>query len=240
MGYEEDPMDFILAQVKDNVRFLQSRGRISENAAAEIDRLLAQPASMPSVAAATNQMRNLSFSAPPPPVQAPPPQAPRNEQAKALYDYSAPGDLNFREGDIIELTPGPDDNVDWWTGRVNGKTGLFPSNYVQKIAAPVSAPGPAAPGASHRLPPPPSMGQWNDKGPMQPYSSGPSAPAPSYYAPPGAPVPQPDPNDPAAQEQQKKKSKYGKLGSTMGNAAAGGVGFGAGAAIGSGIINAIF
>jgi len=38
----------------------------------------------------------------------------------------------------------------------------------------------------------------------------------------------------------KKKKKYGKLGSTMGNAAAGGVGFGAGAAIGSGIINAIF
>jgi len=46
--------------------------------------------------------------------------------------------------------------------------------------------------------------------------------------------------NPGGGESAKKKNKYGKLGSTMGNAAAGGVGFGAGAAIGSGIINAIF
>lgn len=37
-----------------------------------------------------------------------------------------------------------------------------------------------------------------------------------------------------------KKGKFGKLGGTMANSAAGGVGFGAGAAIGSGIVRAIF
>lgn len=37
-----------------------------------------------------------------------------------------------------------------------------------------------------------------------------------------------------------KKDKYGKLKSTMANSAAGGVGFGAGAAIGGGLVRAIF
>lgn len=37
-----------------------------------------------------------------------------------------------------------------------------------------------------------------------------------------------------------KKDKYGKLKSAMANSAAGGVGFGAGAAIGGGLVRAIF
>ena len=80
------------------------------------------------------------------------------------------------------------------------------------------------------------------------------------YAPP-APVQAPQPV--AVQQEPPKKNKFGKLGSTMANSAAGGVGFGAGecliiiplrrirlltlltlailgAAIGSGIVNAIF
>ena len=31
--------------------------------------------------------------------------------------------------DIVEET-----NADWWTGRNRGKQGLFPSNYVQKLS----------------------------------------------------------------------------------------------------------
>jgi len=75
-----------------------------------------------------------------------------------------------------------------------------------------------------------------------------SAPPFAGYPGQGGPGGQPAPatvivhadGNPGGGESAKKKNKYGKLGSTMGNAAAGGVGFGAGAAIGSGIINAIF
>jgi len=40
--------------------------------------------------------------------------------------------------------------------------------------------------------------------------------------------------------QDKKKKKFGKFGGTMAQSAAGGLGFGAGAAVGSGLIHAIF
>lgn len=66
---------------------------------------------------------------------------------------------------------------------------------------------------------------------MQSYNSAP--PFPGYpQSPQGGPPPANvvvvqggDPNDPQA----KKKSKFGKIGGTVGNAAAGGLGFGAGA-----------
>ena len=82
------------------------------------------------------------------------------------------------------------------------------------------------------------------------------------YAPPAlAPTPQPPVQQVVVQEEAPKKNKFGKLGNTMAQSAAGGVGFGAGefpcphrlsassdlmmhilpgAAIGSGIVNAIF
>ena len=39
-------------------------------------------------------------------------------------------ELNFDPGDIITVT-GPSIHKDWWCGEINGKTGLFPVNYVQ-------------------------------------------------------------------------------------------------------------
>ncbi|CAO3673868.1 unnamed protein product [Umbelopsis vinacea] len=50
----------------------------------------------------------------------------------ALYDYAAQaeGDLSFSKGDRIELVQKTDDVNDWWTGRYNGVTGVFPGNYV--------------------------------------------------------------------------------------------------------------
>ena len=49
----------------------------------------------------------------------------------ALYDYDAtePGELTFKEGDVITVF---DNSGDWWTGELNGVKGVFPSNYVQK------------------------------------------------------------------------------------------------------------
>ena len=46
----------------------------------------------------------------------------------ALYDFSAQadGDLDFKVGDRIEVIERTDSAEDWWTGRVDGRTGVFP------------------------------------------------------------------------------------------------------------------
>lgn len=58
---------------------------------------------------------------------------------EALYDYDGEreGDLQFRVGDKISVT---NQAGNWWTGTLNGHTGVFPSNYVQpvRVTSPVS------------------------------------------------------------------------------------------------------
>lgn len=53
--------------------------------------------------------------------------------AQALYDFEPenPGELGFKENDIITLLNRVDDN--WFEGSVNGRTGYFPQSYVQVI-----------------------------------------------------------------------------------------------------------
>ncbi len=48
----------------------------------------------------------------------------------ALYTYESPepGDLTFREGDVILVSK---KEGEWWNGSTGGSTGLFPSNYVK-------------------------------------------------------------------------------------------------------------
>ena len=56
-------------------------------------------------------------------------------QVKALFDFPGveDGDLPFVEGDVI-LTNEADYTEDGWLdGELNGKTGSFPANYVQKV-----------------------------------------------------------------------------------------------------------
>lgn len=56
-------------------------------------------------------------------------------QAVALYTFEATqsGDLGFKKGDIITVTKRTDSKNDWWTGQIEGRTGIFPSNYVETI-----------------------------------------------------------------------------------------------------------
>ncbi|KAF8499111.1 BAR-domain-containing protein [Russula emetica] len=70
--------------------------------------------------------------APPPPPPLKPKPAPVN-YVVALYDFSAQadGDLDFKVGDRIEVVERTDSAEDWWTGRLDGRTGVFPGNYVQ-------------------------------------------------------------------------------------------------------------
>lgn len=64
----------------------------------------------------------------------PKPRAPRGAmQAIALYTFSGEesGDLSFRKGDVIHVTAKSDSQDDWWTGELDGRTGIFPANYVE-------------------------------------------------------------------------------------------------------------
>lgn len=56
-------------------------------------------------------------------------------QAEALYSFTGEesGDLSFKKGDIIDITAKSDSVDDWWTGSLDGATGIFPANYVRLI-----------------------------------------------------------------------------------------------------------
>jgi len=154
----------------------------------------------------------------PPPTssyQSPPPPTVR---ARALWAYNEdgkePNDLSFSAGETIEIVE--ETNPDWWSGRCRGRQGLFPSNYVEKL--------------------PPGSGP-QDRGNYNPPSYG---MVPSMSPPGGPPNGSVIVSNDQQQQPDKKKSKFGGLGNTMATSAAGGLGFGAGAAVGSGIINSIF
>jgi amphiphysin len=71
--------------------------------------------------------------APPPPPPMKPKPAPAADSVVALYDFTAQadGDLDFKVGDRIEVIERSESTEDWWTGRLDGRTGVFPGNYVQ-------------------------------------------------------------------------------------------------------------
>ncbi|XP_063737479.1 unconventional myosin-Ie isoform X2 [Eleginops maclovinus] len=66
----------------------------------------------------------------PKPAPKPKPQVP---QCKALYAYDAQDtdELSFNADDLIDLIK--EDASGWWIGRLRGKQGLFPNNYVTKV-----------------------------------------------------------------------------------------------------------
>ncbi|KAJ2894773.1 hypothetical protein MKZ38_007233 [Zalerion maritima] len=99
----------------------------------------AQPAS-PSFGNAASSQHALAAAAagkPKPPPPKPKPMrlvgSPAMETVTALYDYAAQaeGDLSFKLGDLIEVIKRTDNDNEWWIGKLNGKTGQFPGNYVQ-------------------------------------------------------------------------------------------------------------
>ncbi|XP_011861112.1 PREDICTED: intersectin-1 isoform X2 [Vollenhovia emeryi] len=58
-----------------------------------------------------------------------------NEYYVALYRYesSETGDLSFNQGEVMLVIK---KDGEWWTGCIGNKSGIFPSNYVEKCDAP--------------------------------------------------------------------------------------------------------
>jgi endophilin-A len=61
------------------------------------------------------------------------PSPPSKASCKALFDFKAenPGELELKEGQMIDLISQIDEN--WYEGTANGKSGFFPVSYVQII-----------------------------------------------------------------------------------------------------------
>ena len=130
--------------------------------------------------------------------------------------------MSFHAGDIIEIVA--ETNADWWTGRINGKQGLFPSNYVEKIPSsslsPPSYPppnevrGPSpgnAPVPYNSGPPVPYQPSYN--GPPQGYQSPPQQPYNPYMGPPSQPPP---PQPVIIQQAPPEPAKQSRFGGGLG------------------------
>ncbi|KIK10242.1 hypothetical protein K443DRAFT_53545, partial [Laccaria amethystina LaAM-08-1] len=218
----------IFSQTKQNVELLISQKQISQNDGQDILNKLSAAFETPS----SNKLV----------------PSPILSRARALWGFNEagqdPNNLSFRAGDIIDLIE--DKNPDWWTGRCNGKEGVFPSSHVEKLARVTTPPRSNPFPYQEKFPqipvtsivpvpllqyPPPSQYQ----GPPNQYQ----APPNTYYqgSAQGDPYPQygapPPPSRPSTviveQQQPPKKHKFGgSLGNTLAHSTVGGVGFGAG------------
>lgn len=91
------------------------------------------PAQQPRVGGSTLPPPRVSS---PPPIDDELPPAPPGggggQTVRALYDYQTgqPAKLDFRKGDVIQLTN--DSGDAWWHGSFNGRSGKFPKTYVRR------------------------------------------------------------------------------------------------------------
>ncbi|KIM39028.1 hypothetical protein M413DRAFT_447389 [Hebeloma cylindrosporum] len=225
----------VVAQIEQNVNFLASQNYISQTDASSILTKLPNVANnnntsgINGLAARVSNMMGRDHSTPG--TRAPPPPAPVRStlpQVKALWAYSGDDadDLSFQPGDIIDVVE--ETNADWWTGRVHGKQGLFPSGYVERIAQQPLVDNTAAPAAG--------AGATGAPRAYKPFGA-------AYHGVAAPPPPGQGVNNSGLQEApgtEEKKDKFGKYKSTLAHSAVGGVGFGAGSAIGGGLVRAIF
>lgn len=53
-------------------------------------------------------------------------------KSKICFQSTEQGDLVFQANEIIKVIK---KEGDWWTGVIGDRTGIFPSNYVQKAVS---------------------------------------------------------------------------------------------------------
>jgi LAS seventeen-binding protein 1/2 len=188
--------EYIVSQTKSNIQFLQSINQISSEDAHQI------------LSKLPGLDRNLSS----PPI--PPRPGTSNYRAHRGYNGNGQvnfdlvgnildrltlievGNLSFNTGDVIQVVD--KSNSNWWTGRLNGREGLFPSSYVEKVLddahsqiqqPPPPRNYPSFPTGPHFYPQqpqygPPPPGNMYSPNPM-PFQSG---PYPPLQGPPPGPV----------------------------------------------------
>ncbi|GLD49787.1 unconventional myosin-If-like protein, partial [Lates japonicus] len=80
----------------------------------------------------SGKQRKRSISQRPPPAPKPQPKQ-QGPRCRALYQYVGQDtdEISFDVNDVFDLVK--EDPSGWWTGRIRGKEGLFPGNYVEKI-----------------------------------------------------------------------------------------------------------
>ncbi|KAI0777176.1 DUF500-domain-containing protein [Trametes elegans] len=56
-------------------------------------------------------------------------------RAIALFDFDAvqPGDLSFKKGQVITVTEKSEETNTWWKGKIEGREGVFPANFVEVV-----------------------------------------------------------------------------------------------------------
>ncbi|KAF7330344.1 SH3-domain-containing protein [Mycena venus] len=145
----------IVSQTRQNVEFLISQRQITPENGREILAKLPN-ASDRSMTALEQQTQNLLITPPP---STGPPSYPPDYTGKGTLGLRWPGlllsDLTFRAGDTIEIVE--ETNSDWWTGRLNGREGVFPANYVEKLPLPAPSPYNARDTYSNNAPSMPSF-----------------------------------------------------------------------------------
>ncbi|GAV28295.1 hypothetical protein PMKS-001766 [Pichia membranifaciens] len=164
----------------------------------------------------------------------------KGEYAEAIYDYAPQqsDDLRLSRGDKITVLEKVSDA--WWKGSVNGRSGMFPANYVKLYSAPSDDSRSAV-----NVAPPPSYQQsqpFYQQQQQQPYYQ--QQMQQPYYQqsqstlniPGQIPVGQPPVQQQPQQQQGQHSGSFKRFGSKLGDAAI----FGAGATIGSDLINSIF
>ncbi|XP_074490931.1 unconventional myosin-If [Sebastes fasciatus] len=80
----------------------------------------------------SGKQRKRSINQRPPPAPKPQPR-PQGPRCRALYQYNGQDtdEISFDANEVFDLVK--DDPSGWWTGRIRGREGLFPGNYVEKI-----------------------------------------------------------------------------------------------------------
>jgi len=161
--------------------------------------------------------------------QAPPPYSVQSNGdrtvVEALYAYrpQQPEDMELQVGDRIEVTDKL--SPSWWRGTCGSRSGIFPSNYVKELSSFEKS----QKQQSSSFQPPPQQMQVQPQQQPAYFSQGPQ----QFMTPQTQQQPQ--------QQQQEGQSSGSsnalhKFGSKLGNAAI----FGAGATIGSDLVNSIF
>lgn len=163
-----------------------------------------------------------------------------SEYAEAIYDYAPQqsDDLKLSRGDKVAVLEKVSDA--WWKGSVNGRTGMFPANYVKLYTSPSddsrSAINVAPPSYQQSQPyyqQPPMQQQYYQQPMQQPYYQQSQS---TLSIPAQIPVGQQQVVQQQPQQSSHHSGAFKRFGSKLGDAAI----FGAGATIGSDLVNSIF